>query len=234
MRLKVARDCEVRCLCDDYRVNLAPRDWLRCPPTDELINAPQFQTYISQDIDYAMKFPENDAHEIIRRTANDWIKTHRSGIAKLCHDYDEDPVGGEADPTLAKQVLICSRCKFLDERWHTGAALCGWDQCVTHMCHPKSNRHLSFEFSTRGRDVVIALMKGLGLDPNTTTAQQMDELDLRFFCENCPHSAAHRKGVHGKKAYTWIECVGESRSIFDGANGHVFISLDNACLAAEG
>jgi hypothetical protein len=170
------------------------------------MKAARFQLYIGQDIDYVVKFPENEAEEIIRNTAKDWIKARQARLTRLCLEYEEKP-DGEVNLDLAKQVFVCIQCQLLDEQWRTGAAICGSDKCITHMCHPRSNRHLAFQFSKRGRDVVVALMEGLGLDPNTTTAREMDELDLRFFCESCSHAVAHRKGVHGKKAYMWTECV---------------------------
>jgi hypothetical protein len=53
------------------------------------------------------------------------------------------------------------------------------------MCHHTSNEHTALEFSRRGEEIVIALLEDLGMDSETTTAQQMDDLDLRFLCGDC-------------------------------------------------
>jgi hypothetical protein len=54
-------------------------------------------------------------------------------------------------------------------------------------------------FEAGGAATVAAIAKLLGLDPDTTTAAQMDAVDARFMCKTC-------LGVR-RQALPWRECV---------------------------
>jgi hypothetical protein len=63
------------------------------------------------------------------------------------------------------------------------------------------------EFLERGADATHALIRELQLDPATTTAAMLEQLDRRFTCANCP---ADLEWYHR----SWRSCVSPVRSQF--------------------
>ncbi|KAI0310165.1 hypothetical protein OF83DRAFT_1178855 [Amylostereum chailletii] len=45
------------------------------------------------------------------------------------------------------------------------------------------------QFSKRGSEVVVDILRELGLNEQTTTAVELDELDIHFACTRCPPEA---------------------------------------------
>lgn len=67
-------------------------------------------------------------------------------------------------------------------------------------------------FDDYGRRIVLAILERLSLDSSRTTAADLDRLDARFLCLNCPvqheHEGYHRRrGKRGRAALTWRELV---------------------------
>ncbi|KAF5315850.1 hypothetical protein D9611_005055 [Ephemerocybe angulata] len=103
----------------------------------------------------------------------------------------------------ATAVFSCTSCKA---GRHSGLAVIGWDSACVHMCGSYSHYfHMGWEFCSVGYAAAASLVRQLGLDPDTATPEEVDALDARFFCGNCPVKT-HKK-VQGRKAYTWRECV---------------------------
>ena len=63
------------------------------------------------------------------------------------------------------------------------------------------------EFLERGAAATHALLRELQLDPATTTAAMLEQLDRRFTCANCP---THLEWIHR----SWRSCVSLTRSQF--------------------
>lgn len=191
-----------------------------------------FANYIKQDTDRPTIFPEERARESLPRIIAEWRDAKLEEIAiRWVHDAGSMsmPMGVEEARDrlpLAKTVFLCIQCRDLDRRCKVGEVFCGWDAVLSHLCYMPFDKyydggylndlddlegvisigHRNFEFSPRAEGLVSRLLEGIGLDPYTTTAQQMDDLDYRFFCKECPETT-HRKNVYGKRAYTWKECV---------------------------
>lgn len=70
----------------------------------------------------------------------------------------------------------------------------------------QSNRpeHLKAYFDPAVKASLTSLLESAGVDPSTTTVEEMDELDFRFYC----HLYVERKG--SSLAYSWQDCVGAS------------------------
>lgn len=229
-RLRCARKDEISAKCETYRATLLPREWLHFPPTRDIMKAPIFAQYIKQDLDRPTKFSEAQALKLLPGIVKEWRETKREELAlRWMQETGRSsmPIEEAKDYLLlAKSVFLCSQCKELDRRCNVGDVLCGWDAALSHLCYMPFDRyydggylddlddlegmstvgHRELEFSTKAEAVVGRLLENIGLNSNTTTAEQLDELDYRFFCEKCPISA-HRKGLRGKNAYTWKECV---------------------------
>ncbi|EIM91944.1 uncharacterized protein STEHIDRAFT_136041 [Stereum hirsutum FP-91666 SS1] len=62
-------------------------------------------------------------------------------------------------------------------------------------------------FSEKGKDVVVAILNRLGLDEKSTTCIELERLDKRFVCIDCPikHEGEEwgQDGPLGRKARTW-------------------------------
>lgn len=85
-----------------------------------------------------------------------------------------------------------------------------------------TTNELSFDvilprFSEKGKDVVVAILNRLGLDEKSTTSIDMERLDKRFVCMDCPikHEGEEwgKLGTLGRKAMTWWSLVSASPSL---------------------
>ena len=206
-RLRTVRLAEISTICASYRSRVPPHDWWRCPPPAALMDAPCFQEYINQSIAHATTF-DQDPISLLPQIANDWIEDRRRALYRAIGLGSKVLANDSLDElNLAKCVFVCMQCRsggYVDRP--PVVSLCGWRRACTHMCHIKSKDHTLLEFSWRGEEVVTAMLESLGMDPGTTTAQEMDDLDMRFLCGDC-EIGTHRKGILGKKVYTWAECV---------------------------
>lgn len=228
-RLRCARKDEINAKCEHYRATLPPREWAHFPPTRDIMKAPVFAQYIKQELDRPTSFPTAEAMKVLPGIIAEWRDTKREELARqwMQETGSSLPIDEAEDRLyLAKSVFLCTQCKGLDRRCKLGELLCGWDAALSHLCYMAFESyynggylndldeidgavtvgHRELEYSMKAERVVSSLLEDIGLDPSTTTAKQMDDLDSRFFCGKCPE-AVHRKGVYGKKAYTWKECV---------------------------
>ncbi|KAJ7663226.1 hypothetical protein DFH06DRAFT_345969 [Mycena polygramma] len=97
----------------------------------------------------------------------------------------------------ATSVFICCEeyCEYpIAISWAELRAHLGW-------CTTVDGVHRSSLGYTAARRLVVLL----GLDPETTTDAQMDSIDARFLCEDCPVAPPGR--LPGGEALRWRECV---------------------------
>lgn len=208
-RLKLARTLEIMVLCDEYRATLKPLDWLHHPPATQLMEAQCFKDYINQDIDYKTQFSPDILRVQLPKVALEWEASHRTKLATQWITQRGSGMSldeAKRNLDLARCVFLCAQCRTLRDEHRVGPALCGWDNALTHMCHTKSDRHQTLGLSKKGEEVVLKMLLYLDMDPDSTTAQRMDDLDYRFFCGGCDITT-HRKDIVGRKAYTWSEYV---------------------------
>ena len=230
-RLRAYRRREITALCEGYRATRPPREWLHFPPTKEIWKAPVFVEYITQTGERPPRCASSEAMKYFPEIIMNWREAKREGLVRQWMQETGrstmDIEDAKKSFDLAKTVFLCVQCKALDQRCKLGEVFCGWNAALTHLCHLSLDRyydadylvdlppdedsigHRDMEFSTRAEGVVNSLVEGIGLDPDATTAAHLDDLDLRFFCDTCS-IGMHRKGVCGKKAYTWTECVSPS------------------------
>ncbi|KAF7357215.1 F-box domain-containing protein [Mycena sanguinolenta] len=84
----------------------------------------------------------------------------------------------------------------------------GWEEARAHLHwfqggpEPAVPGDLLIEFNTRGSTVAAELAMLLGMDPETTTATDLDEADERFCCGICPLDFLGQQCV-----MSWRDCV---------------------------
>ncbi|RXW12623.1 hypothetical protein EST38_g13230 [Candolleomyces aberdarensis] len=158
-----------------------------------------------------------DSTSVLSSELSNWYQKVREDLAeKLQLAYPavlESPVAPELEVStaeaafdLAAVVFSCASC--LKATYHLGTALVGWDNILAHICSSKlgsSKWHGTLHWSEKGHASALALMELVGKDPRTTTAEDMDKLDARFFCGNCEYTDF--TGVQWKKALKWRECL---------------------------
>lgn len=99
-----------------------------------------------------------------------------------------------------------------------------------HTCKPckldsaSTTNGLAFDailprFSEKGKDVVVAILNRLGLDAESTTCIELERLDKRFLCMDCPIKPEGeeygQRGPLGRKARTWWGLVSPSSLLSD-------------------
>ena len=122
---------------------------------------------------------------------------------------------------LATSVFSCPPCEAEAKAPSEASALVGWNELKNHLyCTTskekipattsqdkkwKSRLEIPLRADKGGTKDAISLLKMLGLDPSTTTAELLDVLDPRFLCLCCPREVS--KGIAGRKAMGWRESV---------------------------
>ncbi|KAH6894997.1 hypothetical protein BKA70DRAFT_1375721 [Coprinopsis sp. MPI-PUGE-AT-0042] len=221
-------------LLADYKKTLKPERWQRMPPMEVLLYQEPFYDYLNGPLEDTPELTLETAKENYlsrsrigrqrRLELYQMIPGHEMpdaepepGTEEGLSDEDRATRARERENTrkeilgilmdqrmnLATSVFSCATCK---QSRHSAMSLIGWDTTLTHMCGSMSSwYHTSFEFCSVGYAAAANIIRSVGLNPETATPAELDALDARFFCLNCPVTL-HRK-VRGRKAYTWRECV---------------------------
>ncbi|KAJ7661314.1 hypothetical protein DFH06DRAFT_988156 [Mycena polygramma] len=117
---------------------------------------------------------------------------------------------GERRLDLATSVFTCLGSWVDRTRITAGRALIGWEGAGPHLrCGSlRSFWEHRVHYAPEGAAAAGALVRLVGLDPERATAAEMDvgrAVERRFVCMLCPAEA--RRGVHGRRAMRWRECV---------------------------
>ncbi|KAJ7124419.1 hypothetical protein C8R44DRAFT_875455 [Mycena epipterygia] len=117
---------------------------------------------------------------------------------------------------LATSVFTCLGSWVGPTAVTAGRSLIGWEGAGAHLRCRSLQRFWDRRphFAPEGAAAARELVRLVGLDPETTTAAQMDRLcgngkegeeEKRFLCALCPTQG--RKGIRGRPAMRWRECV---------------------------
>lgn len=171
-------------LIDAYYTDANIRPAFRTPFTfRDIIASPVFQDVIQQPDDASIDFQEAlDAlpelvAEVSQAIQLDLLQRMVDGGAP---DLCISPTVSNFDPLLlATATFFCKGC-------YLGLPLCGADDLDSHRCLPIPDkpRFYCLSYNHRASTAVVALFEAAGLDPSTT-ADQMDQRDLRFYCSGC-------------------------------------------------
>ncbi|KAJ7074636.1 hypothetical protein C8F01DRAFT_1101273 [Mycena amicta] len=122
---------------------------------------------------------------------------------------------------LATSVFMCKGSWISGTSVASGRALIGWDGAGAHLRCRSLQRFWDHRvhYAPEGAAAARELVTLLELDPETTTAAEMDricgngsmrpgpvnEVEKRFLCAICPVETS--KGITGRRAMRWRECV---------------------------
>lgn len=217
----------------DYKKTLKPEKWQAMPPMEVMLYQEPFNTFLNGPIEDTPELTLEEAKEKLPPAIEEWTAERRLEQYQMIPGADMPEVEPETEEglsdeelalraqarelsqkdilnalmesrmNLATTVFSCMTCK---SGRHSAMALIGWDATFTHMCGSQSSwYHTSFEFCSVGFAAAANIIRSVGLEPETATPADLDAIDARFFCLNCPVTL-HRK-IRGRKAYTWRECV---------------------------
>lgn len=208
-RLLLERKNVVKLCYTEYSKTLKPEQWTSIMPLHEVFKDTLFNDFISSKASVIGEISKKDALARFPQLTLEFMDSQVNRLASLLPEGTDHSVASMdcyARLNLATSVFGCRVCQFAHI---SGAALCGWTNICSHMNHKSPSSffpHLGLEFNSVGYATSLSLIHSLGLDPGTTTPEQLDLIDARFFCGTCP--VLSMRGVRGRKAYTWTECVG--------------------------
>jgi hypothetical protein len=181
----------------DYLKSLDPNKWQYLPPPQLVNSIEGFSDFLNAP--YAVSlFPGFIV---------DWTRTQQEAVVSLLPptvpDLDHQAKLNKLE--LATSVFTCLDCKY---KIRDGRVLLGWNNiCLHRRSVAGSNINLcgAQELNEGASAAAASLVCCVGLDPATTTVEQMDKRNDRFLCGNCTSEPS--RGVIGLKVYTWVECV---------------------------
>jgi hypothetical protein len=194
---------------DQYRTHqktLLPTSWPNLPNVELVYEREPFATFISSESNEVGELPEELVQSHLVPFLDSWMQAHESNVyPRLESPYE--------NLDLAVNVFVCASCED-DGTRRTASILIGLKDLRSHFkC---IDPLLEFRFSFTGRASALALVDLLGIDPKTATVNDLDARDARFFCEGCDISWS--RGVLGRQALTWRECVSRAILMIPKAN----------------
>lgn len=204
--------------CRKFAQQWLPTTWAYLPPF-----------YVVQDFEsmfrlihapHDRELDENDMLEPLRHLPEDMDRWHSEKMEQLVFMIPDDdcdknlaeskkPAADLNSINLATSVFHCFGSAQASLRM--GGCLIDWDGAGPHLrCRSLQRRwDKRLHFSRRGHDAAISFVRLAGLDPLTATKWEMDSLDKRFVCMNCPLVHASSRLV-----YDWTEAVCYQVSFF--------------------
>ncbi|KAJ7277900.1 hypothetical protein C8J57DRAFT_1713512 [Mycena rebaudengoi] len=146
-----------------------------------------------------------------------WRAERKRQLGGACGDADVGGAGGAdaraagADDVLhldlATSVFTCLGSWVPGTRVHAGRCLIGWAGAGAHLrCGSlQSFWENRLHHEPEGARAVAVLVWLAGRDPASTSAAEMDKVDVWYVCGGC--AVQVRGGVRGRKALTWREGV---------------------------
>jgi len=176
--------------------------------------------------DHKIGSPPVGLYGLFRQTIDKyqgWAEEHLlSSLMKApsaaSEDFRDGHSAGPSKILLATSVFVCPACldNIVPCLWLEQRALIGWKDIGPHMdCRRQSAESSDQHQSTCSIHVIAStdgilaareLVRLLGLDQETAQAAELDHLDRRFFCNNCP-LVEPKGGVKGRHILRWRECV---------------------------
>jgi hypothetical protein len=183
-------------ITDVLYAHRAPSTWAYSP-VREIANFPEFTVLTSNEDEEVVLVP-NDVRLVaalaqLPAKLDAWCISQQGTLASRI------PVA-PGSLELATTVFTCGREHTCTEHFYRPqCCLVGWRAAGAargYSCEVSRLR-----FSEPASAAASALVSLVGLDPHNATAEQMDGLDQRFVCNDCP--IQHR----GREVMTWRVCV---------------------------
>ncbi|KDR76443.1 hypothetical protein GALMADRAFT_246804 [Galerina marginata CBS 339.88] len=192
--------------------------WDSLPLTYDIMILDPIAAYVESATDNVGVFSEEEVEAAITNFVPSWRLEKKQMLARLvtssdpsleCHGNNANVDEGVLE--LATAVF----CHSLPTHTMSTDTMIGWDEAKTHLsCRAKVQEwenisSAELTFSELGHATVVLLLRLLGLDPNTTLANELSALNRRFMCTSCclEHQGHSVTGSYGTYAWTWKECV---------------------------
>lgn len=210
-----------------YKQAFTPSQWLHLPRTYEICQFSPFAAVIDLPSDAVVTEAnfEEPMQILPERLSKYWDKKKASRLQMIFPQVELDSPSSMSGTEALDLATSVFRCR---EYSPFGTIVVGVERHLTHTCispgHglPGASYGLSgssneknvgecLSFSEQGSTTARALVGLVGLDPNTTTASDMDNCTVRFSCTSCPI----RELVDGsmmRVGYSWRSAVGFSLS----------------------
>lgn len=207
-RLRQERKTLARKIYQAYQKSLPPNNWQYMPPSELVDELPALNAFFNLPLTDRGDLSPGELVPHFPRFVADWTTNMQNAVVATL------PSSGSSQETfeskldkleLATSVFTCRDC---DDRSHHGWVRVGWRDICRHACYKPFTWGLPCTTLEHNDDLsmtALNIVYQLGLDPSTTTWRDMDALDARFICGNCPTETQNR--VTGLKVYTWKECV---------------------------
>ncbi|KAF8163500.1 hypothetical protein B0H34DRAFT_325856 [Crassisporium funariophilum] len=209
-RLKVERQMLLESLYNDWRKTVDPDEWQYHPPPVLVNTIAGFSEFLNADYKSRGDVTPAYAATLFPDFVESWTSRQRDKIVQLLPALpdvtDEDLDSKLRRMELVTSVFSCHDCRY---REACGWALIGWKNICQHRCIQPFGRYFlsckKIVFEENLSAAAASLVSCLGLDPRTTTLEDMAGRDARFLCGNC--TSERSNGVTGLKAYRWMECI---------------------------
>ncbi|KAF8878931.1 hypothetical protein BD779DRAFT_1171205 [Infundibulicybe gibba] len=213
--LRLQRITILQPLYREYAKSLVPMQWCYLPNIYELADFPAVKDIV--DADSSITVSSSSFQPVIAQLPTlipEWISAKRARIISML----EPPPPGTVDPddplNLATSVFECiSNSCHRGSSWWSGRpkqALISWEAIAGHSCQVTNNfvsashNPTNLGISRLGANTASLLVRAAGLDPLSATAAEMDALDLRFACLECPLLVPQ---FRSKAGYPWKSAV---------------------------
>ncbi|KAF4614830.1 hypothetical protein D9613_002720 [Agrocybe pediades] len=205
-RLTAERRSLLEGIFRDYKKAKEPETWQYLPPSCLASNLEGFSTFLNADFTDRGNVSMECAVSLFPEFVAEWTRDRKLKILRLFAPEPQDDFDNLFKRLeLATSVVTCRECKL---RRTEGLAMFGWKQICLHMrtiAPGHENPCINYEIMDSSKLAVSSLIRCVGLDPTTTTAEEMNDRDDRFLCGDC--MAFNSNGGSGLKAYTWTECA---------------------------
>lgn len=158
------------------------------PRLRNLLDSESFQAIISQPNEVAV-------NALSFQPALDTLPDQFAKAAKAIQSHLlQRMVGGGAanvDPSITDSAfdkIGLATSTFFCQTDYYALPVCSKDDLNSHKCYgflTSPDRYPCLSYDHRGSSAVVSLLAAANLNPNTT-ADEMDEMDLRFYCPGWP------------------------------------------------
>jgi hypothetical protein len=212
-RLKVERQKLLESVYQDYLKSLNPNEWQYLPPPQLVHSIEGFSEFLNAPYDKKGDMPPSYAVSLFPDFIVDWTSKQQEAVVSLfpppVPDLEHQAKLKKLE--LATSVFTCLDCRY---KFRDGRVLLGWKNICQHrrsVAGSNINVCGTQELNEVASAAATSLVSCVGLDPATTTIEQMDMRNDRFLCGNCTSEPS--RGVIGLKVYNWVECVSPVSSL---------------------
>jgi len=201
-RIKAERQRRLWDIYRDYLKARSPDEWPHLPDVKvrSFLDAGYFKKLLEPPFDESVDITPGNVLPVLPGFIEKWIKTRQDKFADLLpNDSNETLEARVQRLELVTSVMTCGTCAFSSR-----LPLIGWKSICRHQLNCGESCR-SYVISQNAVASATSLVSCVGLDPLTTTVDDMDCRNDRFMCGNC--SPEVYRGRLSRRVYTWLECV---------------------------